>query len=252
MSSLFRVTLQEIFAGTAWIGLVVSCLALYIGVPIISGAYGEGVVISRGQGAYLGVFLAGVYSVLLGARIGSAQVSRGANLYYRAAGFSEIGRWAGITMACLVPLAIVLVMSGTLFFWNYLSWNNELLGGVWAVFQFSVLSLLLFSMVTSVTVGTGAFFGYGPGVLTGIGIIVVGFFMPPLLSIAASVEPWIEGVWIIMPHLYCLDWSPAVIYLWKAADFLEFCRVFSYGLLWLVVLGTVGGFFFSKSANQHE
>ncbi len=252
MLSLFRLTLLEILASTAWILLLVLTLVFYLAFPYIFGAYGDGIVVSRGQGASWGVFIAGIYSILLGAKAGDAQVARGANLYFRSFGISEARRWVGISAACMIPLLLNLALGGALFILNYWLWNSDLWGGVLSVAQYACLTALMFAIIIFFTVGAGCLGGYGPGVLAGIFLLGTGIFFPPLLSIAAGSMPALEAAWMLMPHFYSLDWSPSVVYLWKAAGIREFLVPLFYGFLWFVALGTAGLFFFSKSPNQHE
>jgi hypothetical protein len=252
MMALFRISVAEILSSVGWVVLLAAVAILWISTPLISGAHGEGIVISRGQGACLGIFLAGIYCIMLAGKLGAAQVSRGANLYYRAFGISEVARWLGICGACLVPLVFVSLVSGVLLLWNYWAWNSDFVGGLATVLQFLSLTLLRFWIVISLTVGAGALFGYGPGVMSGFALLVIGSLFPQLLSIATKNSPGLEGLWAFLPHLYAIDWSNSVIYLWRAAGMWDYLTALFYGLAWLLAIGVGGLFFFSKSKNQHD
>jgi len=252
MRAIFRLTFLEVFSSTGWVVLLASTVLLYFAVPVVSGAHGEGAVISRGQGACAGVFLAGLYCIMLAGRLGDSQVGRGANLYYRSFGIGEFSRWLGVGGAAIAPLVATSVLAGVLLCWNYWSWTGGWVGGVASVFQFSSLIVLMFSGVVLFTVGIGARFGYGPGVMAGVSLFIVGNFFPKLLSLVVANQPWMEGFWAFLPHLYALDWSPSVIYLWNPAGAGGYFLVFSYGLGWLFVLGGAGLGAFSLSPNQNE
>jgi hypothetical protein len=252
MSAIFRLTFLEVISSMGWVVMLASTILLYFAIPAVSGAHGEGVVISRGQGACAGVFLTGMYCIMLGGKLGAAQVGRGANLYYRSFGIGELPRWLGVGGAAVFPLVASASLAGALLCWNYWSWTGNWAGGFVAVTQFSSLIVMMFFGVVLFTVGLGARFGYGPGVMAGVTLFVVGSFFPQLLSLVVANEPWLEGTWAFLPHLYALDWSPSVIYLWNPAGVGGYFAVFSYGIGWLLILGGVGLGAFSLSPNQNE
>lgn len=252
MNSLFRITFREISAGVGWINILVMVGLLYLAFPIIGGAEGEGVWISRGQGACLGVFLSGCYSILLGARLGGAQVARGANLYYRGCGMGEFERWIGICLACVFPLAGAIALASGLLMVNYWAWNGLALESMAAAGQYAILSFLLFFCVVAVSVGVGARVGETAGAAAGLVILFFGMLFPTLLSIAAAKSPGLELIWVFLPHLYALDWSPSVVYLWGPAGFRDFSLNLAYGIFWNLALGSAGFLLFSASPDQHE
>jgi hypothetical protein len=252
MKMLFRLTLLEILAGTGWVLLPAVTVLLYFAIPLVSGAIGEGVVLARGQGACAGILLSGLYCVMVAGRVGDAQVSRGANLYYRAFGVGDFPRWAGVSGACLFPLVTSSVVGGAGLLWNYWTWYGSFLEGAVSILQFVSLVFLMFSIIVSFVVGASARFGYGPGALAGVGLLVFGNFFPQLLSLAVGGVPALEIVWALVPHLYALDWSPSVVYLWGGSPAGDYFITLAYGLGWLLVLGVSGLGLFLLSPNQHE
>lgn len=252
MIPLFKISVLEIFAGIGWVCLAALVLVMWVAFPLAFGAEGEGAWISRGQGAAMGVFISGCYSVLLAARIGGAQVSRGANLYYRGCGFGELGRWFGISAACSLPLLLSLLIGGGLLCFTHWAWTGSVWGSVLSVLQFTCLALVLFSIIIMPTVGAGAKFGETAGSIFGLVFLFFGMFFPPFFSIAVRENPGLEFFWCLLPHLYALDWSPAVTNIWDPSSLGVFLPALGYGLLLMVGAGAGGYLLFSYSNDSND
>lgn len=252
MKSLLKITFLEIFAGVGWACLAALTLFMWATFPHALGAEGRGGWITRGQGVTLGMFIAGCYSVLLAARLGGAQVSRGANLYYRGCGIGELGRWMGISLACTFPLLASTVVGGGLLCINHWAWTGSFSGSVLAVAQFSLLFLTIFMAAVMPSVGIGAKLGETSGSIFGLVFLCFGLFFPTFFSIAVKENPGLEGIWAVLPHLYVLDWSPAVVNMWDPSPLGVFLAPLAYGLLWCLAMGGVGFLFFSSSGDSND
>jgi len=244
---------MEIMASLGWILCLASVLILYGFSPYFLNAEEAQSLMARNQGSILATWISGLYSIVLGGGYGHVQVSRGANLFYRAAGSSDVSRMVAISLACTTPLVICGGVTFLLLTLSNLIWGK----GVWvsfvSVFQFSLLFYLPFLACCFLSVGVGARISSGAGAIAGLTVFVAGSFLPPLLSIAAAVGPaWMETLWALLPHFYAMDWSPAVIYMWDPAEWVQFGSLFFYGTCWAVFLFVVGSVLFYSSPSQNE
>lgn len=244
---------MEIMASLGWILFLVSVLILYSFSPYFLNAEEAQSLMVRNQGAILVTWFAGLYSIALGGNYGHAQVSRGANLFYRAAGSSDVARMLAISMACTTPLVICGGVTVLLLSLSNLIWGK----GVWVTFvslsQFFLLFYLPFLGCCFLSVGVGARISSGAGAISGMTLFIAGSFFPPLLSIAAAVGPaWMETLWALLPHFYAMDWSPAAIYMWDPSEWGRFGGLFFYGTCWAVFLFVVGSVLFNSSPSQNE
>lgn len=249
----FRLTRMEIMSNVGWLMLLSTVLVLYAFTPYFLAVEDAQSLMARNQGAILATWLAGIYSIALGGRYGHLQVSRASNLFYRAAGSSDIPRMIAITVACTIPLLLCLGLSFFLLFASQWIWGKAVAGALLTGVQFSLLFYLPFFACCFLSVGVGARVSSGSGVAAGLAIFLLGTFFPPLLSIVAGVGPsWLETAWALFPHFYAMDWSPSAVYMWDPADWRSFGGIFFYGLCWVLVLFSVGGLLFCLSSSQNE
>jgi hypothetical protein len=251
-TSTLRLALREIAANVGWILFLANVLIFYLASPYLFSVENHQSLMAMNQGAILVTWLSGIYSIALGARHGHLQVSRGANLFYRAMGVRDLPRMLGVSIACTIPFLVCLVFSVFLLSISQWLWGGGW-GGIVLNLQFGALFYLPVLACCFLAVGVGAAVSSGAGAVTGIGALVAGTFLPPLLSIIAGVGPtWIELLWAMIPHFYALDWSPASIYMWKPGSAKDFGEVFLYGILWTGFFFGLGGALFSASKGQNE
>lgn len=249
----FRLTRMEITSNLGWLILLSLTLALYLFTPYFLAVEDSQSMMARNQGAIIVTWVAGLYSIALGGRFGHLQVSRGGNLFYRAAGSSDIARMMAISLACTTPLLFCGGLTFGLLVLSQWIWGKSLILSLLVILQFSLLFYLPFLACCFLAVGLGAKISSGAGVAGGLVLFLSGTFLPPLLSIVAGVGPaWMELAWAGLPHFYAMDWSPAAVYMWDPSSWVDFSRLFFYGLCWVAILFSLGAILFRLSSAHNE
>jgi hypothetical protein len=252
-ASTFNLTTLEILSGVGWVLSSVLMIVCYFGASFFLPVEEGEELFARGQMLCFFCWIIGLYSITLGSKFGALQVSRGANLFYRALGAADLSRFLAISIACTIPLLVSLVFASFLLVFGHWLWGNDLMTGAVSVGQFAVLFYIPFFTATLLAVGMGALVSGGAGTVAGLSLFLVGSLLPPLLSIAAGAGSGLmEILWSLCPHFYALDWSPAAVYLWTEAGWEFFSKTLLYGFFWVIVFFSLGGIMFSLSKSQNE
>lgn len=220
----------EVAGGVGWVLLLALSTLSFFLLPRAIGADGAEEGIARMQGGIMWNYIAGGFSVMLAAQLGSYHKTSRLDTFFTG---GTAGSFIPLVLVSLFPAVVVMGWTAMLCLVNRWVGGGGLLEGVVVEAQYSVLFIVPVAACAGIGAGLGYRFGGAAGGAAGLALLVGGHLLPGLLGIASrrsGVE--VEVLWAGIPHFSALDWSSGVIYMWKAGRWGAFFQCFGYGVAW--------------------